>query len=250
MNTKVVYIADIDQDIDDIVAVEYLNNLGVLQEIVLDPKPSSKEGRGRVELLKKQGIKVSENIPQGTAIVFVGGALTAVTNYLRFGGKLNLLVINGGFVGDNIVPRDNQLQKFKGKKFVRTFNFNIDVFSTAYVLKSKESQVKKIVLVGKNVCHSIKNTKLGIWKKSNLIPVLEKYHVREDKRQHDVLMCHEGLAISGLSPEPLFCAYEEVYPTTLEGLKGNMTQWGSTKNIKNTEYRMVISAVRFQEQEG
>ena len=44
--------------------------------------------------------------------------------------------MNGGFVGDNIIPKEDRLEKFDGKKTIRTFNFNCDVYSTDKVLKS------------------------------------------------------------------------------------------------------------------
>ena len=34
--TKIVYIADLSQDIDDLVAVEYLNSFGLLSHVVYD----------------------------------------------------------------------------------------------------------------------------------------------------------------------------------------------------------------------
>lgn len=243
---KVIYVAELDQDIDDLIAVEYLNTLGFLREIVLDPKPTTKEGLDRVNMLENKGIKVSDKIPQDAKVVFVGGALTSVANFLRFNGKLDLLVMNGGFVGSNIVSPEDQLDKFKNKVYVRTFNFNVDAFSTNEVLRASEDKIKQIVLVGKNVCHSIKNTKIGIWKNNFVKDILDKYHVKDEKRQHDVLACHEGLIFAQLLKEPLMCQYADVYPITKDGLQGNMTQWGSTKNPKSTIYRKVTSAYRFK----
>ena len=74
--------------------------------------------------------------------------------------------MNGGFVGDNIVPKEDRLKKFDGKQTIRTFNFDIDVESTDKVLKSSTEKIEKIILVGKNVCHSKKilGMKFGILK--------------------------------------------------------------------------------------
>ena len=33
--------------------------------------------------------------------------------------------MNGGFVGDNIVPKADRLKKFDGLKTIRTFNFDL-----------------------------------------------------------------------------------------------------------------------------
>ena len=51
--------------------------------------------------------------------VFVGGALTLVADYIKM-HHIDWLVMNGGFVGFNIAAYE--LDKFKGKKTVRTFN--------------------------------------------------------------------------------------------------------------------------------
>ena len=67
--------------------------------------------------------------------------------------------MNGGFVGDNIVPKEDRLKKFDGKQTIRTFNFDIDVESTDKVLKSSTEKIDKIILVGKNACYSKKNTR-------------------------------------------------------------------------------------------
>lgn len=37
MEKEIVYVADLDQDIDDVVAAHYLNNKGVLKCVVYDP---------------------------------------------------------------------------------------------------------------------------------------------------------------------------------------------------------------------
>ena len=56
---EVVYIAELDADVDDVIAVEYLHNKGVLKEVVCDPLPSTWHGKDRKEQLEKLGIKVS-----------------------------------------------------------------------------------------------------------------------------------------------------------------------------------------------
>lgn len=148
---EVVYIAELDADVDDVIAAEYLHNKGVLKEVVCDPFPKTPEGKDRKEQLEKLGIKASNKIPPIAKYVFVGGALTELARYL-INHKIECLVMNGGFVGCNIVR--NPLDKFKDKQVIRTFNFNCDVVAADSVLKSKN--IENIILVGKNVCHSEK----------------------------------------------------------------------------------------------
>ena len=56
----------------------------------------------------------------------------------------------------NCVLEEDELPKFKGKKYVPTYNFNSDIKSALKVLNSE--RVHDIKLVSKNVCHSPRNT--------------------------------------------------------------------------------------------
>lgn len=82
------------------------------------------------------------------------------------------------------------------------------------------------MLVGKNVCHDIRNAQSGIWNGDEYKELFSKYHVKEEKRLHDMLACHEGIAY--INGEDTFCEYDTVKPYN-EGLCGTMTKWGSTK---------------------
>lgn len=127
--------------------------------------------------------------------------------------------MNGGFVGCNIVK--HTLDKFKNKQVMRTFNFNFDINATDAVLKSRN--IENIILVGKNVCHNRKNTLSGIWNDEK--DILYKYHAKEDKRQHDMLACREGLIMLGLLDEKPYLEYKFVYPYN-NGLKGEYDRVG------------------------
>lgn len=218
---EIIYIAEIDQDVDDIIAVEYLHNKGVLKSIVLDPIPETDEGIKRLESIKKMGITIEDSIPKDSKYVFVGGALRKVSQYIK-NNKIDLLVMNGGFVGSNI-KTDFTLPKFRNKKTVRTFNFNCNIYATDQVLKSKN--INNILLVGKNVCHNRKNTLNGIWKEKESI-LLNKYNVGEYKLMHDLLACYEGLVYLDMIDDKSLLKYEILKPFN-EGLDGIYTKWGS-----------------------
>ena len=240
---QIVYLAELDGDVDDVIAVEYLYNNYALKCVVCDPKPTTKTGIIREEGLKKLGIEIKDKIPEDTDIVFCGGALTNLAKFID-NHKISALVMNGGFVGDNIVPKKDVLEKFDGIKTIRTFNFDLDVQSTDKVLKSSTDKIGKIILVGKNVCHNKKNTSNGIWNSKEYNYLFEKYGVREKKCLHDMLMCHEGLCLLDLIEEKPYCEFEEVYPYN-EGLNGDKTKWGSQKNNNETPYRKVLAAIKY-----
>ena len=247
-NEKVVYITELDADVDDVIAVEYLYNLGLLDYVVLDPIPVEDIGKQRLEMLKSMGIKVSEHLEKENSNVFCGGQLTEIARCLREGGTIENLVLQGGFVGSNMVPFDKQLRKFKDKEVVRTFNFNCDVVSTDYVMKTTVEQVKSIYCIGKNVCHSPINSDGTLWKARKYRDLFKKYNVREGKLQHDMLACHEGIVLLGLGKNlgvtVPFCNYLVVKPFNT-GLNGNKTLWGSKPDNEKTGYRNVTSAITF-----
>lgn len=241
MEKEIVYVAELDADVDDVVAAEYLHNKGVLKCVVLDPLPKTEIGKQRMKSLENIGITVLKKMPPVAKYVFIGGALTEIARYITT-HRIDCLVMNGGFVGSNIVNSEDQLPKFKGKQTVRTFNFNCDVQAADKVLKSSERQIGKIILVGKNVCHSTRNTEQDLWKDKDSKELFSKYKVKPGKCQHDMLACHEGLAHLGLGDVTVpWCSYLELHPYN-DGLNGNMTKWGSKK--EDTPYRKVIAAVK------
>lgn len=67
--------------------------------------------------------------------------------------ELNKLVVQGGFAGDNVMPPELVLEKFRGRITCPTFNLNGDVKSALKVLAS--NKIKRRVFVSKNVCHGV-----------------------------------------------------------------------------------------------
>ena len=160
---------------------------------------------------------IYEDIPK-CDFIFVGGAFTKLALYLRT-NITSLIIANGGFVGSNLV--NNPLDKFKGKEFMRTYNFNLDVNSTISVLNS--NNYDKLYLIGKNVCHNKRNTIRSIWKETEFI---NKYQLNENKKLHDLLMAQEGLKIINGQIEQSLLNFININCIN-NGLNGNMTNWGS-----------------------
>jgi hypothetical protein len=225
---QITYITDLAQDIDDIIAASMLHKLNLLTYLVCNPHPTDTEGIHRLYQLRQQNINITPNIPDDTNIIFVGGSLTKTAEFLE-NHKINTLIINGGFVGNNIIPNKRALPKFKNHTTMRTYNFNIDVHATDYVLQS--DNIERIILVGKNVCHDPQNTKNGIWSTESL---LSDFNIKPNKRLHDLLMIIEGAIRLNLINSKPHCNFKTLYPFNT-GLNGNMTQWGTCKSP--TQYR-------------
>lgn len=231
---SIIYIADIDQDIDDIIAAEYLQRQGCLKAVVVDPYIKNKISFERINMMKDMGITVENKITNCDAI-FIGGAFTSTARYLLT-HKVDCIVANGGYVGSNIVDEKHQLSKFKGKTECPTYNFNLDPNSAMKVLQSKN--VNRIYLVGKNVCHSERNTILGIWKNKDW---LKKYNLRDNKRLHDLLMVKEGLILLDYRDSDLL-EYDLAEPYNT-GINGKYTKWGSRRSAGNND---VVAAIHWR----
>lgn len=229
MTNHIIYIADLDQDIDDCIAAEYLYHQYPDIGVVCDPPPTSKEGTHRFRELKRKDIRFHSHIPPSTNILIVGGALTQTAEYI-LNHTLDYLFIQGGFVGSNIIPSDQALPKFRKKTYMRTYNLNLDAVSSDTVLKS--DKISHIFLIGKNICHDQKNTLEGIWKNDTLNSLFEDYNIQSHKRLHDLLACHEALSILtkdnilSVNHQP-HLTYQPLYPVTEDGLQGIYTKWGS-----------------------
>ena len=246
--TKIVYIADLSQDIDDLIAIEYLNSFGLLSHVVYDAEDNSFENISRIEALRKLNIPLVSTIPPSAKVIFCGGKLKPVEQLFTWfpNTSIDTLVMNGGFVGSNCVPSKKVLPKFKDKNFVKTYNFNLSPKSTNFVLQTVPKQIGRIILVGKNVCHDKRNTVKGIWNTDFFKGLQKKYNFSDTKLLHDVLACHEGLALLNYIPEEPFCFFHDVYPTVQDYEINNKTEWGS-KFDKDFYFRKCYSAIYFKD---
>jgi pyrimidine-specific ribonucleoside hydrolase len=67
--------------------------------------------------------------------------------------RLGRLVAQGGFAGEGVVPRERQLDKFKGMTNCPTYNLNGDPASALEILRFPGVGVRRFV--SKNVCHGV-----------------------------------------------------------------------------------------------
>ena len=241
MRRVITYVADLSQDVDDVIAATYLMRKGLLDHLVADPEPTDKLGLSRLELLRQAGADVCEDIPDDTQMAFVGGALTKLARFLRH-GELFAVTINGGFVGANIIDDEDALPKFRNRTTARTYNLNLDANAAHEVLMERRALFT--TLVGKNVCHSPKNTYAGIWHDETW---LGKFGLKPNKRLHDLLMVHDGLAFHHMIDERPYCDIEVVYPYN-DGLDGKMTRWGSSREA--TSYPAILASTKWLDAEG
>lgn len=217
---------ELDNDVDDFVAYKYLEAKNAVDYVVLSPEPYTPEGKARKKEIHKP---IFNDFVAGTTLIYNGGSFTKIAKFVDI-YRLEFVVANGGFVGSNLEP--NPLKKFKGKREVRTFNFNIDRDAAHKVLCSKN--IGKVILTGKNVCHDPRNVCGGDWwaGDSLLETICAKYNVREGKLQHDLLAFVQGLRFA--TGNTTMFDYVPVKPYMVAG-----DAWGSEFNSESSVYAAV-----------
>ena len=86
-------------------------------------------------------------------VIVCGAPLGNIGRLLDRDVFIQKIVVQGGFAGDNIMPENLILDKFKGKTTCPTFNLNGDKISALKLLNSNKIQNK--FFVSKNVCHGV-----------------------------------------------------------------------------------------------
>lgn len=85
-------------------------------------------------------------------IFFCGGSLYTLASLLKLYPHFFInAYVQGGYAGSSIVGEENTLKKFRKRESVPTWNLNLDLESTDFVLSSNNVNCH---FVSKNVCHS------------------------------------------------------------------------------------------------
>lgn len=235
---KITYVSDI-ENVDVMVAVYTLHRLNFLDYFVCYPKPSTNVGKERIKILKSMGIIVKRKLTGTNKYVIAGSSLLPISKYIKRGNNINTLVITGGFVGCNVYPIKSE--DGTDCQFSKSCNFNKDIDATLNVLRSEEYSIGNIILIGKNVYNSERNTPSDLWDTTSFHEVFDMFGVGINKKQYGLLTVWEGAQI--ILGGNTKCEYAKVYPT-LDVLDGSKTKWGSSK--EPTGYREVLAAIRIK----
>lgn len=235
---KFVYIANI-ENVDVMVALHVMQNLGYLDYFVCYPKPKTDLGKDRLKTLKRMGVKVKHNISSRSKYIIVGTSLTLVSKFIKRDNHINTLVITGGFVGSNIYPIKNE----NGDDciFSKSCNFNLDVTATTSVLKSERYSIGEVILIGKNVYNSERNTPRDLWNTTSMHEIFDMYGVSDTKKQYGLLTVWDAIQL--LLDGNTKCEYTRVHPQ-VDFIEGEVTKWGSMREY--TGFRDVLAAVRIK----
>jgi pyrimidine-specific ribonucleoside hydrolase len=115
------------------------------------PAPSSSDARpGSEVLLEQSGADVT--LICGAPLKNLGAALRLEAETAR-PLRLGAAVIQGGFVGEGIVPRERQLPKFAGRVTCPSYNVNGDPITALAVQRHPGIALRRFV--SKNVCHRV-----------------------------------------------------------------------------------------------
>lgn len=174
---------------------------------------------------------IAEAVKQyGDIKIVSGAALSCVANYLNNGGQLGEVIIQGGFAGDNVVPEEYRLEKFKGRTTCPTFNLNADVKAALCVAETQQIKLKRFV--SKNVCHGViydneMHERIKPYRHNNIgldlmVDGMDFYlrNKKHGKAFHDPLAACVAI-------DPFICQYAEVAVYREKG------EWGSRKIERN-----------------
>lgn len=99
---------------------------------------------------------IADTLNKYPDLTFVtGGALSNLSKFLQVFPEaiIKRWVGQGGFAGDNVVPKEYRLPQFDGKITCPTFNFAADINAAEFVLSC--NRIEKKVCCSKNICHSV-----------------------------------------------------------------------------------------------
>jgi inosine-uridine nucleoside N-ribohydrolase len=176
--------------------------------------------------------------------IVCGASLGNLSAYLDRYTLIPEAVIQGGFAGDNIVPPELVLEKFKGRITCPTFNLNGDVNAALHVLSSEK--ILQRTFVSKNVCHGVvydqamhdfmlprRNNNPGL----NLMVEGMTHYLNKNK---DGKAFHDPLAAC-VAIDSSICQFEAV---ELYRLKG---EWGSRlSNTPNAKISISVDMDKFR----
>lgn len=144
------------------------------------------------------------HIVNGTDLI-TGGPLKNIHSILEYhihdssrGGVLfRNWTAQGGFVGCNIIPDNEALEKFRGKEVMATYNLGGHKNSAQYLMNEGSQNFNSIKMCGKNVCHGFVFNKEDVESLPKgkhdgldiMIQGMEKYCEKkpEGKAMHDIL---------------------------------------------------------------
>lgn len=177
-------------------------------------------------------------------VIICGAALSNVASVLDRYTRIPKLVAQGGFAGDNIVPKEYILDKFKGKQTCPTFNLNADVKAGLKVIDS--NLIDERWFVSKNVCHGVKyDTDMHSFMRPYYLrnPGLELMYKGMDlylKKRPGGKAFHDPLAAC-CAIDPSICEFKEV---ELYREKG---QWGSRIScMLNAKISVSVDMIKFK----
>ncbi len=166
-------------------------------------------------------------ISDENTIIITGGPLNNLAKTLQEHPefKAEKLVIQGGFAGEGVIPREMQLEKFAGKTTCESFNLNSDPAAALTVISSEK--IPKF-FVSKNVCHDVKYTPAFHEKLKDgqehpsalkkLFSIMENYLSKKPAGK----LLHDPLTAS-CAIEPEIGSWEKII------LYQSGNEWGSTK---------------------
>ena len=160
-------------------------------------------------------------------VVFCGGSLYTLSKLLMCVPERHWVAyIQGGYAGPSIVGSENTLKKFKKREAVPTWNLNLDMNSTSYVMKASNVTA---TFISKNICHDSWVHKDDVHDEKSVFNQVLTEYFKTNKYPEKCM--HDLLAFMTIFNEQLV----DFLPVQLRHGDEERPKWHSIKNVDSNK---------------
>ena len=150
--------------------------------------------------------------------VVLGGGAYTIPKLLKEKG-FDTFVLQGGFAGANVI--ENPLKKFEGKKICPSWNPNLDVKATKYMIDNCDN----LTFISKDICHDSWVQMEDLDTYGDTVTFIKKYLLSCGSRKKKLM--HDLVAL-------LYIVDSNLAETTRVKMIQIGNKWGSTHNPKSS----------------
>jgi inosine-uridine nucleoside N-ribohydrolase len=138
---------------------------------------------------------LNENKISTDLTFFCGGSLYTLSKVMEENQYISAY-IQGGYAGSNIIDPSVALKKFRNRESVPTWNLNLDIESSDYVLKNHKN---KIYFISKNICHKSEISIEKLNKENSFFESILYEYYSSNESKHRNKPIHDLLAFLALN---------------------------------------------------
>ncbi len=184
----------------------------------------------------KEAIELASNEELQSLTYFTGGSLLTLAEIIKKEPNIKAF-IQGGYAGNNIVPEEIALKKFKKRDTVPSWNLNLNLDATLSVINNKEADLH---FISKNVCHAsmISSEDTQNYSGQN-IDILSKYFADDYNKKFKAKAMHDVLAFMTIfDNEENIVQFKKVDLLSIPASENGFSKW---KSVINEDSNLSIS---------